>query len=754
MLAPVLALLQLSVHPLASGPADQDYPVIATDRVGRAWATWIEFSGPGDILQLAPMEGGYLGTGFHVNEGTGDLHRPALAIDAQGTIWCVWSEQRSGNWDLYVRSFARGVPGPIQRLTTDPFPDTNPVMAVSPTGRIWLAWQGAQNGGRFSRIFLRALINGRWARRSVAVTPDGFNSWEPALAVDSRGTVLLAWDSYQHGNYDVFFSRYANERLSPTRALTTDPRLHIRPQIALDAQDRTWIAFEEGSADWGKDAAQMTKGLHSERRVRLLVVDGDRLLEPPDPTAGLPPMTEFPHATFDGAGRLWLFVRTNTNQQIWRVVGRSFDGQAWSQPVAVNPSEGRQAVRMVSARDSEGGLHLLYATDLRKGPFQAVHNDIYYAQVAGGGTPAGTAALNPVSWPAPPPPRPWGKTWPSHTLLRHRLFWGELHRHTDINHHGRPDGALDDAYRYARDAAMMDFFATTDHLGDEPLNMGLTQTTWWRAQKYSDLFRVPGAFQPLYAYERSMNAPGGHKNVLFLRRDGPLIARRDLPPYLWTRLRQAAVPALTIPHQLTGPAIDWQFHDPEFQPVMEIYQGRRQNYEYDGAPQPPGVEQVWGKQSGSWAWDALARGHKIGFIASSDHFSTHMSYAAVYASELTPSGIFEALRARRTYAASDNIVLDFRAVDGGTEHLLGEAFTTTENPTLRVRAIGTDVVATAEIVRNGRFVYTQKPNAREFNFEYRDGEPLTGQEAYYYVRVRQQNGHLAWSSPIWITVRR
>ena len=133
-------------------------------------------------------------------------------------------------------------------------------------------------------------------------------------------------------------------------------------------------------------------------------------------------------------------------------------------------------------------------------------------------------------------------------------------------------------------------------------------------------------------------------SVLFLRRDGPLVATRDLPPYLWTRLRQAAAPALTIPHQLTGPAIDWQFHDPEFQPVMEIYQGRRQNYEYDGAPQPPGVEQVWGKQSGSWAWDALARGHKLGFIASSDHFSTHMSYAAVYASELTPAGIHLVLR--------------------------------------------------------------------------------------------------------------
>jgi hypothetical protein len=336
---------------------------------------------------------------------------------------------------------------------------------------------------------------------------------------------------------------------------------------------------------------------------------------------------------------------------------------------------------------------------------------------------------------------------------RYHLYFGELHRHTDINHHGRPDGALEDAYRYARDAANLDFFATTDHIGPDPLNAGVNAMTWWRIQKYCDLNRLPGAFQPIYAYERSMNSPGGHKNIFFTRRGGPLVPTRDLPPYLWSRLREAAVPALTIPHQLTGPAIDWQFHDPEFQPVMEIYQGRRQNYEYDGAPQPPGVEQVWGKQSGSWAWDALARGLKLGFIASSDHYSTHMSYAAVYATDLSIPAIFEALRARRTYAASDSIVLDFRAMDGSTEHLLGDAFTTSQVPTLRVRASGTDVVQTAEIIRNGRFVYTHTPNARDFQFEFRDSDPLPNQEAYYYIRLRQRNGHMAWSSPIWITLR-
>ncbi|MBI3698402.1 MAG: hypothetical protein HY238_26630 [Acidobacteria bacterium] len=767
LLAPLAAWAQFTVLPVATGPSDQDYPAIASGRDGRTWAAWVDYDGEGDTIPLVPLAAGYLGSRVQMNEGHGDVHRPALAVDGRGYVLCVWSEQKAGNWDLYGRWFGGGQLSPIERLTTDPFPDTQPVMTADSTGKIWLAWQGAV-GRKTSQVLLRSWANGKWGP-VVQVVGGESNAWEPALAADSKGGILVAWDSYQNGKYDVYFARHENNRLTPARALTGDLRFHARPSLAVDAQNRVWVAWEEGSPDWGKDSAQMKKGLHAERRVRVTVIDGESLLAPAaDPLQGLPPMTEFAHLAIDGGGRVWLFVRTNTNQQIWRLVARSYAGSRWSAPIAIEPSAGRQAVRTVSARDENGAVQILWATDRRKAPFQAVDNDIHYGRTPSGPA-AGAPQLTQAAWPALEQAAGSGRrTWPDYTLSlasrgsqSYRLVWGELHRHTDINHHGRPDGALEDAYRYARDAALLDFFATTEHIDGEPLTMGLNPMTWWRIQKYCDLMRVPGVFEPIYAYERSMPSPGGHKNILFAGRGGALVGRiegrpsaADLPPYLWRRLRESKAPALTIPHQLTGPAIDWQYHDRDYQTVMEIYQGRRQNYEYDGAPQPPGVEQVWGKQAGSWAWDALARGYKMGFIASSDHFSTHMSYAAVYTADPSAQGIFDAIKARRTYAASDNIVLDYRAIEAsGAEHAMGEAFATAKTPRWRVRAIGTGVVEKAEIVRNGRFLYSLSPDAREFQFEFQDADPPEG-EAYYYVRLRQCNGHLAWSSPIWVTVRR
>jgi hypothetical protein len=52
------------------------------------------------------------------------------------------------------------------------------------------------------------------------------------------------------------------------------------------------------------------------------------------------------------------------------------------------------------------------------------------------------------------------------------------------------------------------------------------------------------------------------------------------------------------------------------------------------------------------------------------------------------------------------------------------------------------------LIRNQQFVYTQRPGTKEAAFEFTDRNYGPG-ESYYYVRVLQEDGQLAWSSPIW-----
>ena len=55
-----------------------------------------------------------------------------------------------------------------------------------------------------------------------------------------------------------------------------------------------------------------------------------------------------------------------------------------------------------------------------------------------------------------------------------------------------------------------------------------------------------------------------------------------------------------------------------------------------------------------------------------------------------------------------------------------------------------------EIVKNNKFVFSSNPKKASVQLTYEDSDAKPG-ESYYYVRVQQSDGQMAWSSPMWIT---
>ena len=53
------------------------------------------------------------------------------------------------------------------------------------------------------------------------------------------------------------------------------------------------------------------------------------------------------------------------------------------------------------------------------------------------------------------------------------------------------------------------------------------------------------------------------------------------------------------------------------------------------------------------------------------------------------------------------------------------------------------------IVRDNEYIYSQQPRGETFDLKYRENSLTKGQH-YYYVRVDQKDGNVAWSSPIWV----
>jgi hypothetical protein len=61
------------------------------------------------------------------------------------------------------------------------------------------------------------------------------------------------------------------------------------------------------------------------------------------------------------------------------------------------------------------------------------------------------------------------------------------------------------------------------------------------------------------------------------------------------------------------------------------------------------------------------------------------------------------------------------------------------------------------IVRNSKYIHIDTPsskNVTDVTLRFTDQTAPAGKASYYYVRVEQRDGNLAWASPMWITMKK
>jgi hypothetical protein len=198
----------------------------------------------------------------------------------------------------------------------------------------------------------------------------------------------------------------------------------------------------------------------------------------------------------------------------------------------------------------------------------------------------------------------------------------------------------------------------------------------------------------------------------------------------------------------TGMGTDWRDLNPAYEPFVEIFQGRRNSYEHLGAPRVARrpSEAIGGFQPLGMVWNALASQHKLGFGAASDHLSTHISYTVAIVEDHTREAILDALRRRHCYAATDNILLDVRCGD----HFMGDELAADRPVTLKVLAHGPQPIERVDIIKDFVYVYSTEPHQERVEFAWTDDERRPAGLSWYYVRVMQEDGEMAWSSPLWV----
>lgn len=784
---------------------DNDVPDVAVTSGGDVWTAWQGFRDGTDRVyaqRVGPNSAAPNKKVWAVSPEDGDVYRPAVGEDAEGKVWIVWSEQVDGNWDLYGRAFDGSAWGGTERITRGAQPDIHHVLERGPDGALHLTWQGFRNN-RSSIFYANFVPDAGWSDPvRVSGAADG-NAWEPSIAVSASGQVTIAWDEYGPNGYDVLLrQRQVDGDWLPSVPVAGTARAEFYASVAADQNGRVWIAWHEAEPHWGKDwgypydITGNGAGLYQERQIRLAVLDNGVLRQPiADVAAALPErgpgnnFSEYPELAVDGSGHVWMFFRyrrpaqhnlysrTPSHHALWEIWAIAFDGREWSAPMLLPYSTGRNDMRVRTALGEEGELVVTYPTDRRSfRDFVNVLPDVFVSRTPLlGGTQ--TVRLRDFTLPpVTPGDPPHANDAADVVAIRNHAidiggnrlhpFRGDMHRHTEISWDGYNDGSTEDTYRYALDAADLDFLAITEH------NFGIMdEYDWYRSQKLADVFRVGSFFVPLYGWERSVKFPNGHRNVVFPERGAKLL---DVQHYEWATgeennsayTRQGPerffgylrkYNAIAMPHTSgTSMGTDWADYDPEVEPVVEIYQSDRNSYECEGcwraAPADVTKEQFGGYKPEGMVSVAWEKGYRLGVQASSDHLGVHTAYSIILAESNERHALVNAIRARHTYGATDNIILDFRLIANGQEYIMGDEAAIAAAPVFRVFVQGTDNLADIELVKNGAVVMSQQPGQKTAEFEYRDNAELREEADYYYIRVRQsdRDQQVAWSSPIWV----
>ena len=779
---------------------DDDYPSIAVADGITAWAVWQSYSGQFDEIRISKYDHGWK-TFTRLPSVSGDVWRPQVALDHQKRPWVVWSQQVEGNFDLYARALDPEANAWLAqvRLSTHPYPDFDHHLVRDEQGNLWVVWQGFR--GEHSDVFLRRYDGSEWSPL-VRVTEDPANDWEPRVAVDREGKAVIVWDTYRNGNYDVYMRTYRDGALGPVMPVAATPKFEAHPSIAIDPEGRVWVAWDESDPNWGKDLGATIDSewrgksnlersrhvpgvrLYKSRGLNLVVFEKDQRRVPIQDVAEVVSTEGETHDSpqlfvDEHTGRVALVFRrrgsASRGRAYWETAVTTYEGSGWSSPVAMPHSWGRISMRPAADFAPDGKLWIVWPTDSREyiQSHRPIVGNIYAASLPSGGT---SKQITLQAWKEPEKIEP-KVVHPNETAdvaeirayrtfvhgEEKRIVRGDFHRHTELSWDGggKVDGSLFDFYRYMIDAADMDFGGVTDHQGG-----GGYEYWWWLTEKSNDLYHVPGSFTPFYGYERSARFPNGHRNIFHTARGVPVVGfftKTDFegqPPgvstkelmdndtkLLYESLRQTDGLAISHTSGSNSMGTDWRDNDPEVEPVVEIFQGLRVSYEHVGAPhaarnmkdRPPG-----GFQEAGFVWNAYRKGYRLGTITSSDHGSTHISYAMVYTEQPTREAIFEAIRKRHTYGATDNIILDYRM----GEHFMGEEFSAAEVPPLKIRIVGTAPIAKVEIIKSEKIIYSSTPGKTKVELTFVDQDVSAGTN-YYYVRAIQQDRQIAWSSPIW-----
>ncbi|MBN2479312.1 MAG: DUF3604 domain-containing protein [Parachlamydiales bacterium] len=354
------------------------------------------------------------------------------------------------------------------------------------------------------------------------------------------------------------------------------------------------------------------------------------------------------------------------------------------------------------------------------------------------------------------------------------LYWGLLHG--ESQKFDATDN-IENCIRYYRDDKSYQFYATSSFDSEEE-----TKTDAWKkiVTNVSE-FNEDERFSVFLGFQWNGNSKEeGLRQFIYPKDNKSILRKKDLKSNSLNKIYKTLTSkdVISIPSFTMGSetVFDFKNYNEEFEKVVEIYNawGSSEKSSKEGNTRP--ISGPVKEDNAGSVIKALVNGTRVGFVAgglddrgvySKFYDSTQVQYSsgltAILAKTHSRDGLFEALQKRRCYATTGKrIVVGFFIA----EEMMGSELKTYNKPGLFYNryitgfVLGTDKIKEIILYRNDQVLTKFTPDDTTFEFTYDDmtflKEFLLKPNAekppfcFYYLKAIQEDGHMAWSSPIWI----
>ncbi|MDP1879649.1 MAG: DUF3604 domain-containing protein [Parachlamydiaceae bacterium] len=357
-----------------------------------------------------------------------------------------------------------------------------------------------------------------------------------------------------------------------------------------------------------------------------------------------------------------------------------------------------------------------------------------------------------------------------------QLFWGLLHGESD-----RFDSTenIENCLRHIRDDKAFNFFGVSpfESIEETPNDV------WKQISQNITEFNEDERFNTFIGFQWAGEPKSEGVRVLVYNKDSkPILRKKELKSNTLKKIHKSFAPKeiISIPSFTMAKGAEYSFDqfDPDYERVVEIYNawGSSEMSKKEGNSRPITSTNGYTEYAEGSIQKALARNCRFGFVAGglddrgiygdlfeSDQEQYSPGLTAIIATAQTKEAMMEAIYQRSCYATTGERIIVGLYLAGVP---MGKEISTAEKPGLVMNrhlsgyVAGTTKLKTVEIIRNGKVIHSYQPNNYSLEFAYDDLTPLEKVTistkdkkppfAYYYLRVIQEDGHIAWSSPIWV----